>query len=73
MMNIMYEHNIILPSYFKFCLGSHLLQFCLHQDSMLNMLLDVLCLVAQHRYKGHIRFVHQHLFTVKETKSGSIM
>ena len=47
--------------------------FDLHQDSVLNMLLGVLCLAAPHRYKGHITFVHQHLCTVKETKSGSIM
>ena len=85
MMNMMYEHHIIFMStvyvHFKAYQVSVssvkvfiFFQCDLHQDSILKMLLVVFCIAAPHRrYKGHIRLLHQHVCTVKETKSGSIM
>ena len=84
MMNIKYEYHIIFMGAVHMQFKSYQItvssvrvviffNFDFHQDSMLNMLLGVLCLAAPCRYKGNIRFVHQHLCSVKETKSGSIM
>ena len=66
MMNIMCVHPIVFMGAVYMQLKSYqvtvssiwvvtIFNFDLHQYSVLNMLLGVLCLVAPYRYKGNIR------------------
>ena len=66
-MNIMYVHHIIFMGAVHMQFKSYQVTvssiwvviffiFHLHKDSVLKMLLGVLCLAAPYRYEGHIRF-----------------